>query len=60
MSKIGPGFDKVSAVSVGEGLGSHFFDIGAGGKGLGGAGEDDGGDGRVFVEGGGAGVEFVD
>ena len=60
MCEIGPGFDKVGAVGVGKGLWCHFFDVGAGGEGFGGAGEDDGGDGGVFVEGGGAGVEFVD
>jgi len=60
VSEVGPGFDEVGAVGVGKGLWGHFFDVGAGGEGFRGTGQDNGGDGGVFVESGCAGVEFVD
>ena len=42
---MGPGGDEVGAVGVGESEGRHLLDVGAGGEGFVGAGEDDGADG---------------
>ena len=60
VGQLAPTLDEVAAVGVGEGLGAHFFDVGAGGEGLFRACENGAADGGVDVEGFEGGIEFED
>lgn len=59
-SQVGPGLDEGVEVGLGEGQGRHLLDVGAGGEGALGAGEEDGADGGGLLEGEEGGVEFGD
>jgi len=58
--EVGPVLDEGGAVGGREGQRRHFFDVGTGGEGTLGAGQDYGADGGGGLEGAEGGVEFID
>nr|POE74298.1 hypothetical protein CFP56_70773 [Quercus suber] len=60
VGEVTPGLDKVVPVGLREGLGAHFFDVGAGREGFVRAGQDRGADGGVLVKSAESGIELED